>query len=272
MTHHDQSSSKPTIGRSGRDGMTAYGKLAGLLWARISGGEWPAGTRLPTVAQLAREYDVAAVTVRGALGLLSAQGLIHSRQGRGTIVLERQAGVQLAEGYFDTWLVGPAEAVRVLDRRTGVRLPSNLSDGAPCLDSYVHLRRLHMKSERPVCIVDFFMAQEAYASLPVGIDEGFKIGLLLMTKASPRPVRGRQITTVSTASPEDAELLGMFSGLPIVVVERRFLDEERRVLGAGIHRYPGTVFRQVIDQPVTQILEEMESWLPSEGLARSSDA
>ena len=53
------------------------------------------------------------------------------------------------------------------------------------------------------------------------------------------------------------------TGSPIVRVERRFLGADGLVMGAGLHRYPGAVFRQVIDQPVDQILLQMGSWLPS---------
>ncbi|SMF57110.1 transcriptional regulator, GntR family [Tistlia consotensis] len=253
----------------GRDGMTAYGRLAAELWRKISAGEWPAGTRLPTVVQLARQYGVAPVTVRGALGLLVAQGLVHSRQGRGTFVLERQEqapaepGAVLGDSYFESWIVGPQEAVKVLERQEGVALPPELADGAPAPGEFVHLRRLHLGGELPVCLVDFYIARDAYDSLPPGIDAGFKVGLLLMTKAEPRPARGRQITTVGLAGLEDAPLLQIPPGSPVVRVDRRFLDDAGRVLGAGVHRYPGSVFRQVIDQPIDEILAGIESWLPS---------
>ena len=106
-----------------RDGMTAYGRLASEFWDKISSGEWPAGTRLPTVADLAKAHGVAPVTIRGALGLLVAQGLVHSRQGRGTFVLHNprtdqgQIPAALGESYFESWIVGPSERVEVLDRR-----------------------------------------------------------------------------------------------------------------------------------------------------------
>ncbi|MCP1336296.1 GntR family transcriptional regulator [Futiania mangrovi] len=260
---------------TGRDGMTAYGRLAAEFWSKISSGEWPAGTRLPTVAQLSKLYGVAPVTVRGALHLLVAQGLVHSRQGRGTFVLDRQgasrdASDALGESYFESWIVGPQEAVKVLDRNEGVAVPPELADGAPAADSYVHLRRLHMGGEVPVCLVDFYIAADAYRSLPPGIDDQFKVGLLLMTKATPRPARGRQVTTVGLASLEDADLLQIPSGSPVVRVDRRFVDARGTVVGAGVHRYPGSVFRQVLDQPIDEILATIDSWLPSkEGRSRT---
>lgn len=274
MPINQSDSPAPTL----RDGMTAYGRLASEFWTKISSGEWPAGTRLPTVAELAKQYGVAPVTIRGALGLLVAQGLIHSRQGRGTFVLERpgagaaKPAAVLGESYFDSWIVGPSERVEVLDRREGVMVPDELADGAPVHDDYVYLRRFHLGDDRPVCLVDFWFARGAYDSLPRGIDGQFKVGMLLMTKAEPRPVRGRQITTVTIASAEDAALLRIPAGSPVVRVDRRFLDAQGKVVGAGVHRYPGNVFRQVIDQPIDQILADMSSWLPSGGKKSEADS
>lgn len=266
-----QTVSAGDAGQRPRDGMTAYGRLASEFWDKIASGAWPAGTRLPTVADLAKQYGVAAVTIRGALGLLVAQGLIHSRQGRGTFVLKKPEAAgsavpaALGDSYFESWIVGPSEQVEVLDRREGVAVPGELADGAPVHDDYVYLRRFHLGDDRPVCLVDFWFARQAYDSLPRGIDGQFKVGMLLMTKAEPRPVRGRQITTVTSAGTEDAGLLRIPAGSPMVRVDRRFLDARGKVVGAGVHRYPGHVFRQVIDQPIDQILTDMSSWLPSGG-------
>lgn len=247
------------------DGMTAYGRLANEFWERIASGELAPGTRLPTVAQMAKERDISPATVRAAMELLASQGFIHSRQGRGTFVakdIDKSVG-GLPEIYFDSWVVGPTEMVEVLDRTEGMAIPDFLADGAPTHDSYIHLKRLHHGNGHPVCVVDFYCATVAYRSLPKNIDSQFKIGLLLMTKASPNAVHGRQITTVSRVSRADGALLGVPIGSPVVKIDRRFLDARGFVVGGGIHRYPGVVFRQVIDQPTSEILAGLEYWLPS---------
>lgn len=253
-----------------QDGLTAYGRLANEFWRRIASGEWRPGQRLPTVVQMAESFDVSPATVRAALGVLSRQGLIHARQGRGTFVAA-EAGAEpadtarkLDQGYFDAWIVGPSQGVKVLDKSEGAAFPPDIAEGRPCFPDYVFLRRLHLGGGKPVCLVDFYFATEAYRSLPPGIDGQFKVGLLLMTKAEPRPARGRQIVTVAAASHEDAGLLETPPGSPIVSVARLFLDAEGRVLGGGRHRYPGAVFRQVIDQPIDEILDGLGMWLPSE--------
>lgn len=58
--------------------------LADDLRARIRDGEWSAGDRLPTEAELVVQYQVSRSTVRQAVKTLQAQGLLTSRQGKGT--------------------------------------------------------------------------------------------------------------------------------------------------------------------------------------------
>lgn len=255
-----------------KDGLTAYGRLADVLWTRIASGEWQPGNRLPTVVQLAEEYDVAGVTVRAALRLLSEQGLIHARQGRGTFVaMEALDQVEpgkahggLEPHYFESWIIGPSEKVSVVEKNEGVACPPHLADGAPTHSDYVHFVRLHMSGEKPVCIVDFYIATEAYKAMPEGVENQFKIGLLLMTRGRPPVARGRQIVTVESATRQDARLLDIAPASPLVRVTRRFLDDAGLVVGGGMHRYPGSVFRQVIDEPINEILKGLRHWLPSE--------
>jgi GntR family transcriptional regulator len=61
-------------------------QLALILRTRIESGELQPGGRIPSVINLAQEYDLAAGTVRKALGQLQKEGLIESRVGWGTFV------------------------------------------------------------------------------------------------------------------------------------------------------------------------------------------
>jgi GntR family transcriptional regulator len=58
--------------------------LADDLRIRIRDGEWNAGDQLPTEAELGAHYQVSRSTVRQAVKTLQAQGLLTSRQGKGT--------------------------------------------------------------------------------------------------------------------------------------------------------------------------------------------
>jgi DNA-binding GntR family transcriptional regulator len=64
-------------------------QLADLLRARIESGGLAPGDRIPSVLSLAQEYELAAGTVRKALGQLQREGLVESRVGWGTFVAGR---------------------------------------------------------------------------------------------------------------------------------------------------------------------------------------
>jgi len=63
-----------------------YVSLAKLLQTQVIEGELLPGSQLPTIEQIAKQYGVAKVTVRQAIGLLTDKGLVQSIQGKGTYV------------------------------------------------------------------------------------------------------------------------------------------------------------------------------------------
>jgi GntR family transcriptional regulator len=71
-------------------GRPAYQQIADELRRRIVGGLYAPGSKLPTEATLMGEFEVSRVVARLAVGVLRSEGLIYSRQGKGTFVRERQ--------------------------------------------------------------------------------------------------------------------------------------------------------------------------------------
>jgi GntR family transcriptional regulator len=69
-----------------------YRQLADLLRERIERGELAPGRELPSEAALAYEHDVGRDTVRDALAVLRAEGLITTERGRPAYVTD-PAGV-----------------------------------------------------------------------------------------------------------------------------------------------------------------------------------
>jgi DNA-binding GntR family transcriptional regulator len=69
-------------------GESKYQRIADDLRARISGGEFPPGSRLPTKAELMARYQVAVNTVERAIDELRKAGLVETLQGAGMFVRE----------------------------------------------------------------------------------------------------------------------------------------------------------------------------------------
>jgi DNA-binding GntR family transcriptional regulator len=66
-----------------------YRQLAAIIRGQIEAGELAPGQQLPSVITLAAEYEVAVPTVRKAVSLLKAEGLVTGVAGYGTFVTER---------------------------------------------------------------------------------------------------------------------------------------------------------------------------------------
>ena len=69
-----------------------YAQLARLLRARIAGGEYRPGDRLPSEAELCDAYGVSPMTVRRAITQLVREEVAATEQGRGTFVKPPQLG------------------------------------------------------------------------------------------------------------------------------------------------------------------------------------
>jgi DNA-binding GntR family transcriptional regulator len=63
-------------------------QLAQIIRDQIKSGELAPGAQLPTILDLASQYDVAVSTVRKALNTLKAEGLVVGVGGYGTFVKE----------------------------------------------------------------------------------------------------------------------------------------------------------------------------------------
>jgi GntR family transcriptional regulator len=65
-----------------------YRQIAETLRAQIESGELPAGRQLPTEIELRNQYDASRNTVRDAIKWLTTLGLVETKAGQGTFVVE----------------------------------------------------------------------------------------------------------------------------------------------------------------------------------------
>ncbi|GAB3904187.1 hypothetical protein GCM10027612_71690 [Microbispora bryophytorum subsp. camponoti] len=84
--------------------MARYEQIASDLRDAIVRGGYPIGAQLPSEAELALRYSAARGTVRQAVALLAAEGLVGSRQGARRIVLGSERSQSFAELHsFAQW-------------------------------------------------------------------------------------------------------------------------------------------------------------------------
>jgi GntR family transcriptional regulator len=77
-----------------RPGPPRYMQLAAAFRRPIASNQCPLGAQVRTVEALAEEYGVARITIRQAMGVLEAEGLVERSRGRGTRVTARPHSVR----------------------------------------------------------------------------------------------------------------------------------------------------------------------------------
>lgn len=65
-----------------------YLQIIEQIRQKVAVGDWPAGTEIPSIRQLAVELKVSVITVKRAYLELEREGVILTRQGKGSTVAE----------------------------------------------------------------------------------------------------------------------------------------------------------------------------------------
>jgi len=66
-----------------------YLQLADILRARVTGGTYRPGDKIPPLLDLQAEFGLSSMTVRRGIGVLVTEGLLVRVPGRGTFVTRR---------------------------------------------------------------------------------------------------------------------------------------------------------------------------------------
>ena len=226
-----------------------YAQLADLLRQRIARGHWQEGERLPSIEELTREFAVARVTVRQAIGLLQTDGLVASRQGRGTFVTaqpgpERRMHVHTTLQSLVTMLHG--DETRLLNIAEGSAIPHLTDRDGTAAADYVYLRRVHFRDGTPYCVISIHLDGSIFRQAP----ERFRHELMIPILASLPGVviaQAWQTLTIGVADPELAGHLRVPVNAPVAEVRRVFRAPDGTVIYLGEVCYRGDLVQLEMD-------------------------
>lgn len=150
-------------------GIPLYIQIAEGLLNWIDSGHLSPGDRLPPERDLSQMIGVNRMTLRRALEMLAAQGLLTRRQGDGTYVsdrkIERQAGqlVSFTKRMREKGFTPGAQVVSFEERPVGAALAAalHLPTSAPVYD----IRRLRFLNEQPVLLEHYTLSSTRFAQL-----------------------------------------------------------------------------------------------------------
>jgi GntR family transcriptional regulator len=197
---------------------------------------------LPSDAMLCEEFGVSRMTARNAVQRLSQEGLVYRVPGRGTFVAEppvhRQAG-NLLSFTEEMRRRGRAPSSRLLAR--DVREPGPAEASRLQLDpgeEVVAVRRLRIADDEPMAI-EQAVFPAAIAALIVGADLEHRSLHDTLVEGGHVPTMGRARLGAEAAGAEDAELLRVAVGSPLLVEKRVIHDQDGRPLELCESRYAG---------------------------------
>jgi GntR family transcriptional regulator len=213
------------------DEVPLYYQLAGILREKILSAQFAVGERIPTEAELVREYGVSRITVRQALSALEKEGLIRREAGRGTFVTEHGAftGTMRMEGSFqDLMALGLATEVRLVDLRTVRATPAECEALAlPAGSSLVRATRVRHHHHEPYS----YLVNDLPFEIGRRISRADWKGSILRALESRLgiPLReAEQSVRASLADATQARLLGTRIGAPLLAVDRLVFTNNRR--------------------------------------------
>ncbi|WP_083390826.1 GntR family transcriptional regulator [Parafrankia soli] len=213
-------------------------RISDDIRARIETGEYPAGMQLPTLDDLATEYGCSLAAVRPALDLLRQQGLVVTRQGRGSFVRDVTQGRRRitrgravtrdpSRGYVFPAAARPDEpwTVHGQPRAAVVPIPAAVAEILAVPSGANVLRRRRVTSpagEPPFQLVDTWVHPDAVADAPQVAEPHTGPGGYLdrLEEAGHGPLSWTETIRIRMPSREEARLLEIPPTLPVLDLTR----------------------------------------------------
>ncbi|ACY99132.1 MULTISPECIES: GntR family transcriptional regulator [Thermomonospora] len=223
----------------------AYLRIAAELREQITRGDYPPGSRLPTLARLCRMHGVSEIVARQAIALLRGEGLVETRRGGGTVVRARPAARRIAMSRYrnDPAATAPATSF-TRDQRIGwdayrldrafarVRADPHLASLLEVAAGTWLLRRrfVFYARDEPQQLSVSYLPWSLVRGTPVAdpAREPWPGGTPAQLAYLGRPVtRVEESVRARMPTPEEVETLRMAAGVPVLAVTRRMLSGGR---------------------------------------------
>ncbi len=222
-----------------------YLELAAQVRAAARAGEYGEGGRLPSEETLAQRHGVSRGTVRHALSVLRAEGVVTSRRGTRRVVLEHPPLQSFGELMsFTRWArsLGESPGGHVVRQESRPAGPEECAQLRLPVGASVHwVLRLRTLGGRPVMVERTVYPQpvgDLVARLPldaVSVTELLEHEGVVLVDAD-------HTVDLATADAEDAGLLGCAAGSALLRERRRTTDPAGVPVEWSEDRYlPGTV-------------------------------
>lgn len=205
-----------------------YSQIKALILQSLQAGEWRPGEAIPSEMDLAARYRVSQGTVRKAIDELAAGNLVVRRQGKGTFVAtheEQQVQFRFLKLVPDDGAPGsegPAERQIVECKKSRATADIARALGLRSGDAVMQARRVLSFRHVPTIIEDIWLPATPFKGLTADKLASYHgpSYALYETEFNVHMLRAEEKIRAVSASQEQASLLGVNAGEPLLFVER----------------------------------------------------
>jgi GntR family transcriptional regulator len=198
-----------------------YLQIEDSLRSQIDSGQLRPGDRVPSEKELAAIYDVSRMTARRATDALVTEGVLVRQPGKGTFVAQDKlpfAAATLSSFSNTMRVLGLSVTSRVIDLQL-VDPPLKVVKDLQLIpgQQVVYLRRLRLIDGEPMALMSTFMAESFYPALAAADLSAQPITQIMEAASGLKLVASRDHIEASLARPDEAELLGIRTGAPVLL-------------------------------------------------------
>lgn len=242
-------------------GDSLYNQIAQRLIADIDAGVYRPGDRLPSENELATQHGVHRLTARMAITTVVEKDLVYRIQGRGAFVKEEKIdySLNLNTNFTQTLFnLGYLPCIRILSSKvltageqlanlletkigTSVFRVKVLRAASPTMTENTNTEPA-VPEMLPLCISDSYLLLEKFPDLPILVYKSHSLYSLLRNHYDTQPRRIRTQIETEAAYKEEAKLLKISPGSPVLTTKSQVCDQHNQLFEYTVSRFRGDRF------------------------------
>jgi GntR family transcriptional regulator len=222
-----------------------YQKIANLLEKKIRTGEFPLQSKLPPEILIAKDFGVSLITVRGAMKVLMSKGLVERFPGKGTFVINHSEELTM-------WGLGSLNELNLTTVKSDmstlfskiINLPDWLQKvmGLAVASKINWMRNVRSMNGERFMLSDVYhppvfsplIHSKKFSNL---LSERKLVILVICELEDIKLGEIRQSLRATLAKGEVAKALNINEGIPLLLIDRIFLDTDGKVIQFGRTHY-----------------------------------
>lgn len=198
-----------------------YYQLKELIKEEIRSNKYKSGTQISSESEISKKYNISRMTARHAIDRLVNEGVLYRIQGKGTFVAPERFRQDLAELTSFT-----QEMSRIGMRASSVILGLAVEDASPDIkeklnhEKIIKIKRIRLCNNEPMGVETSYILYPEFKFILVEDMSTESLYALLTNKGGVKFSHAKQVMQASVADKEQARLLNVPPGTPILVDTR----------------------------------------------------